>query len=95
MTDKEMKRFLKREGFQDLGAGCLNDPVTGRSFGPSFYPKAVAVASRRKASRERADLKKAGIKRVKCPHTPGCVYMMGRKFMGETRAQALASLEGR
>jgi len=60
MTDKQMRRILKAEGWIDLGAGCINDPVRCKTYGPSFIDRAYRIASRRKAAREARLLRISG-----------------------------------
>ena len=71
MTEREMKAFLKKEGWQIggfhpkregvmLSAGSIVDPLQGRIYGCGLLRMCYRIASRRRAVPERKALRRAG-----------------------------------
>jgi len=98
-TDAEKRAFLKAEGWKiwkHRGRILCPDPVTGSTYGRAGIDAAVKLAIKRKAARERARLRKAGIVWVErvCGGY-GYFNQNGGKgnFWFDTRQEAIAYLD--
>jgi hypothetical protein len=97
MTQREMKAFLKAEGWyprihpvtgRRREKGWMVDPHTWDSWGWGLVREAYRLAHRRKSQRERARLRRAGFRKA------GDFWVAPKTHIGYLgRAEALSTLE--